>query len=92
MEIKMKTGINPEDLGLERDELEELTGKWIAIIRSKEKTGDPEIVKQDGRIVASTNLIRVQNIVDDLYPELSNKNKNGKLISYKFIPYKLYSS
>ena len=74
-------------LGIKEVELRELNDKWIAIQLRHKRTKDSVIlVDDDGLTIASENLIDVQEKVSDLYPELFENNKGGKLVVFKHIP------
>lgn len=80
-----------------------LNGKYIAIIRSHGNSGDPRIITVPGKfvisdgdkqltleagdILAHENPIEVQEIAEELYPELAGmNNKGGKNIHFCHIP------
>lgn len=81
----------------------ELNGKFIAILRNDGKSGDPKIITVPGKFIISNgdsevtllagdilvheNLIEVQEIAEELYPELAgSNNKGGKNIQFCHIP------
>lgn len=80
-----------------------LNGKYIAIIRHHGNSGDPHIITVPGKfiisdgdkqltleagdILAHENPIEVQEIAEELYPDLAGAgNKGGKHIQFCHIP------
>jgi len=64
------------------EEIEELNGKWIAIVKNR-KTGDMEIIrKPNGIILADENPINVQIEALELHPRAENSDKESKRIIY----------
>lgn len=63
-------------------EIEELNGKWIAVIKNK-KTGDVEIIRKlNGMILADENPINVQIEALELHPKTEDSNKGNRRIIY----------
>jgi len=69
----------------EEQEIQILTGKWIAILLKGKRTGDPEVVRENGLILADENPIEVQNKISELYPDLAARNERGKYIHYGYV-------
>lgn len=63
-------------------EIEELNGKWIAVIKNR-KTGDMEIIrKPNGMILADENPINVQIEALEIYPRTEDSERGSRRIIY----------
>lgn len=78
-------------LGIKEDELISLNGKWVAILLHKGRAGDPELLKENGFVIADEDLLAVQIKANELYPQLDleHKNGDGKLVKFCHISQEL---
>lgn len=76
---------------IKENELQTINGKWVAVLLKGKRTGESELIRDDGIIVADEDLNLVQMKADELYPELNlyKNNTRGRLVKYGYVPKKM---